>query len=464
MLAWASGVAEVPAEQAGVLSTMVEEPAISTAAVPTPADEAIAGTATEVLRRTGTGGAISSGMRSLQSCGRSATGWHAADSARGVDGQVSISVDVTAWRAGAAVAAYRSIRDSVSECADVSERAGHDEFTAKVTGETGAGRLVGAVRLGDTLTLAQVASIGPDSQQVVERVVSEARRLLTDRLRGRCGSIASGRDPGQTGRDPYGGHYSGHLIESKIILGTLDARKASEESLIKADTGEPTWRPPAARPVTELAPLDLESIARAGDQGRPANPNQLVDGFGRPLPRREAPELIDVSTLIGPTDPRPDREVGAAPEPPERPGGWSVTEVPVPDPDGPGCGWDFTGVRAPVVDVTELTVAGRQAQIDRLASDAKRQSDWLVATVAWPRQYAEWVVRRRAAANWEEFERVKAEAIRERERAERLYEATVERWRTGDLPKVPTPGSPPNGAAPEPTPGVSTPTSGPPEE
>ncbi len=464
MLAWASDVAEVPGGNVDVLPAAVEVPTITTTAVSTPADEAIAGTAAEVLRRAGTGGAISSGMRSLQACGRSATGWHAADGARGVDGQVSVSVEVTAWRAGAAVAAFQSIRESVSECADVSERAGHDEFTATVTGETGAGRLIGVMRLGDTVTLAQVASMGPDAQQVVDRVVSEARRLMTDRLRGRCGSVTSSQDPEQVARDPYGGHYSGYTIESRIVLGTLDIRDQGANLSVTVDKGDPTWRPPRAHPVAELAPLDLEAIARAGDIGRPTNPTQLVDSFGRPLPRRDAPELIDVSALIPPTDLRPDREVGSAPEPPDRPDGWSVTDVPAPDPEGPGCGWEFTGVRAPVVDTSELTMAGRQAQIDKLASDAKRQSDWLVATAAWPRQYAEWVVRRRAAANWDEFDRVKAEAVKDRERAEQLFEASVERWRTGDLPGVPTPGSTPTDGVPGSTPAVPTPTPAPPGE
>ncbi|MDP3973067.1 MAG: hypothetical protein Q8P61_09185 [Candidatus Nanopelagicales bacterium] len=465
MLAWANSASAVN----DVVSETTATPALNANPVapqvtPTAADLTVAGAAAEILRRADVGGTIQAGLLAPRPCGENWGGWHAADSARGVNGNVSVSIGVTAWRAGAAASEYRSLRETLSKCANVSETPGHDELSADVAVDTGAGRRsVGALRLGDTLTIVEVATTGPDSQSMVSRTLEQARTLLRGKLRDRCRSADSGDGGDHASRDPYGDHYSGRLIESRLLLGALNVRSDSESKQVSADRGTATWRPPTASPVNELAPLDLERIARAGAQGRPVDPSKLVDGFGQPLPRKEAPELINPSALIPPTDTRPDRDPGPAPQSPDLPPRVSIAEVPVLDPDGPGCGWEFTGVREPVVDPLRLTVDGRQAQIDRLSRDAARQADWLVATAAWPKQYSEWAVRKRAAVNWEEFEKVKSDEVKDWERAEEAIEGTVERRRKGDLPPVPTPKptvsnpSPDSASAPD----IPTPAEGP---
>lgn len=459
MLAWAnsaSALSDVVAETP-VMPAMNPEPG-APPVVPTAADLTVTGAAAEILRRADVGGTIQAGPLAPRPCGENRGGWHVSDSARGVSGNVSVSIGVTAWRAGAAASEYRSLRETLSKCADVSESPGHDELSADVAVDTGAGRRsFGALRLGDTLTIVEVATIGPDSQSMVSRTLEQARTLLGGKLRDRCRSAGSSDGDDHARRDPYSDHYSGRLIESRLLLGALNVRSDSESRQVSADRGTATWRPPPASQVNEFAPLDLEQIARAGDQGRPVDPSKLVDAFGQPLPRKEAPELINPSTLIPPTDPRPDRDPGPAPQSPDLPAGVSIAEIPVLDPEGPGCGWGFTGVREPVVDPLRLTVEGRQAQIDRLSRDAARQADWLVATAVWPKQYSEWVVRKRAAVNWDEFEKVKSEALKGWERAEEAFMGTVERWRKGDLPRVPTPKPTASDPTPNPPAGAGTP-------
>lgn len=462
LVAWAGPTA---APEAMPIASGVEsaKPATPAALLPiaTPADAVVAGSARAVLDRVGLAGGTKVDGTVPRPCGKPFAGWFVADAARGVDGKRSMTVTVAAWRAGLGPARFSDLIAATRQCASTDRSSGEDTFwamTAPAPGE----RTMSATRLGDVIAVIETATVSDGSAALAQQGLAAARRVLTPRLVGTCVDPSSGGGGDFDDRDPYGEQYSGRKVRIDLALPISSPLSMQEVSILKSQRGEATWSPPRARDFPELAPLDLLAIGKSQpldadvDSSPSANPGPNLTG----LPRLRAPRFVDPTAPLPPTDERPDKDPGPAPVAPSPVADVARTDVPTADPDGPGCGWAFTGVRPAVTDPVALAAAARSSAIIALATQAQRQADWLAAMAAWPEQYRAWEARRRAANNWRTFETVKKQAQADFEEARREYLESVRRWQAGDYPK-PKPSRPGAASSPSASPtSSSTPTPG----
>lgn len=459
MVAWAGPAEPGPdAVSAPAGAVASAQPAVARMS---PADRVVAGSARQVLDTVGLGGVIDLAGTTPKPCGKPFAGWFTMDAARGVDGQRSMTVTVAAWRAGAGRSRFADLLAMTGSCARVDQARGDDAFRATTAPAPGE-RTVGAIRLGDVVAIIEAATVRAGSVELTGQGLDAARKLLRGRMQGIC--LDSSGDGGADfdRRDPYGGRYEGRKVRRELRIPVTSPVSDKDAATLTQQRGEATWAAPAPREFPDLAPLDLVAIGKlpmpvvapVPVPGQPA-PDPLLG-----LPRLRAPRFVDPAALLPPTDQRPVKDPGPAPDRPTPVGGQARVDIPAADPDGPGCGWAFTGTGPPVIDPTAVAAQARGAEIVALAAQSLRQADWMAATAAWPEQYGRWVILRRAANNWQRYERTKKLAQAALDGARAAYDDSISRWRTGDYPKVrparPSPSVTPTPSE-SPTPGLPAP-------
>lgn len=254
--------------------------------------------------------------------------WHAARartlSGDGGEGQVA----VIAYPAGGGGAAFAQVREAAGRCAeDVTESGFGTESGAYRRGKTA----VQVVRRGDVLA---VVSASPADRMPDEGWLTELDDRLARLLGDSC--IAVDAPAGDAQRNPFidPEAFTGNVVMDPVPFPAVDLTRAEDV---------------ATDPVV---PLDVTppAVPDAGERPAPLDP--------------PAPDLPDLPLEVA---------LPQAPQPPQAPNLDGRSARAVADPDGPGCGWEFTSQAAPTFDEATATRAAekaRKAEVDRLVNDA----------------------------------------------------------------------------------------------
>ena len=445
---WAMSVAQPAPVQA---SSTSDEAAVAPAPVATviPADNVINGSAAAVANAAGLSADASAPQgNQIKICDTEVKGWVRSDSIRLSDSGVGLSVQVAAWRAGGAAAAFDDLERGATGCSEVSSDQQSDEFRAGLS--SGDGRWAAGVRrVGDVLIAVSASSGGADPAQWVDKVLTEGQKVLKPRLARVCVDPTSSRQNDLEGRDPYSGKYVGFRVASSRKLVDQPVFTKAEVASIKSQRPRSTWSGPAATPDPQWAPI----LVAPGSPPAPDGADPAT------APRGSAPLLYDLQKFVPPTSPEPSSDGDALKEPsaPDVGDGVSVAMIPTVDASGPGCGWDFAGTVNPVTTKESLEAGARQTVIAALLKDTQAQGQRMVAALNWPSEYQSWLARASVAASWDDYRSELESARSKLARAKDKYQETLDLWRRGTVLPEPVPSVVPSGSpSATPSPGQST--------
>jgi hypothetical protein len=440
---WAVSVTDSGA--AAAPSAVAEQAAeVLPVATPIPADDAIRGSATDIAANLKLESDPSVPQANqIKICDTEVKGWARSESIRLNDSGVGLTVQVAAWRAGAAASAFDDLEKNADSCAQVSKSESADEFRAGIS--SGDGQWASGVRrIGDVLIATSASSAGSDPAQWVDRVLAEGQKVMKTRLAGVCIDPTSARANDHVERDPYSGKYSGFKVASPRKLEDQPILSKVQIASIKDKQPKSTWSGPPLVADPTLAPIKVEPGSPPAPEG--ADPSTAV--------RTTAPMLADVKKFVPPKDPEPSSENDALKEPatPDIGDGVSVAMIPAVDNSGPGCGWDFAGTINPVTTEAELAAGARQAVIAALVKDTQAQGQRMVAAINWPAQHQAWVAKASIAKSWDDY-RAELQLAKDRlSKAKQKYQDSVDEWRQGTLLPEPTASPDPSGSSATPTP------------
>lgn len=444
---WAMSVAQPNATAAASATTQDAVEEAPPAAPPIPADQAIQGSATDIAANLKLESDASVPQANqIKICDTEVKGWVRSEAIRLNDSGVGLSVQVAAWRAGAAAGAFDDLEQSAGSCAQVSKSDTSDEFRANVASADGRWA-AGVRRIGDILIAASASSAGADPNAWVDRVLAEGQKVMKTRLAGVCVDPTSARDNDNVARDPYSGKYTGFTVASSRKLEDQPVLTKAQIAAVKAQQPTSSWSLPAGAPVPALAPIVVPPLSPPAPDG--ADPQTA--------PRGPAPVLVDPAKVLPPKDPEPNRTDDSLKEPPtpDVGDGVSVAMIPAVDNSGPGCGWDFTSTVNPVTNAADLQAGARKAVIAALVKDTEIQGQRMVAALNWPADHQAWVARASIAKSWDDY-RSGLELVKSKtDKAKQKYEDSLQAWREGTLVPEPTTSPSPSSS------NSATPTTGP---
>lgn len=383
-----------------------------------PADDVINGSAQQIAAAAGIQGTTSASSRTVSVCTTPVAGWLRSEGIHVASDSSALTLQVTAWRPGAAESFLSDMKAKAAECGTSVS----DESNAFESGSvaTGVHRELGAVRLGDVLVVASVVNLGDASSGIIGQVVQAARTVLQPKLRGICAELDQPPPNNQAdekqNRDLYGPRYQGYRLPVTILVPDASVLTKRETQTILAEQPLATWQPPAAKPHPELAPL---------------RPSQELGE----KPDGRVPMLVDPEQIKPPDGAEPIGVLRTQPEPPDAGPTQALASVQATDVTGPGCGWQFTGTSGPQADPADTDEARRAAIIDSLLETTQAQGDAMVDQLQWPTKYERWLAEARVAANWEAYRTAKANAEAQWAAAERVYEQSLR----PDREPLPTP-------------------------
>ncbi len=447
---WALSIAEPTQTQAAVVDAPVAPPI--PVATPIPADKVVAGSVPAIAAalQLPADSSLPQGNQ-VKICDTEVKGWVRSESMRLNDSGVGLSIQVAAWRAGAAASAFDELEKGAQGCAQVSQTETADEFRAGVT--SGDGRWAsGVLRVGDVLVAVSASSGGADPAQWVDRVLAEAPKVLKPRLATTCVDPSSTRANDHIDRDPYSGKYTGFRVASSRKLEDQAVISKSQVAEIKTKQPESTWKMPAVVADSKLAPIKVA----------PGSPPAPIGADPLTALRDPAPILIPLDKFVAPTtlEPAPDDPGLKEPAGPTVGDGVSVAMVPAVDNSGPGCGWDFAATLDPVTTEADLAIGARKAVIDALLRDTATQGQRMVDALSWPTAYDEWVAKASIAKSWTAYRTEFEVANGKQAKAQARYDESLVLWREGTLIPIPAPdplASPPDFGLPSPSGPTSVP-------
>lgn len=259
----------------------------------------------------------------------------------------SLAVQVAAYPAGGGSVALQAADAVASDpsCSGVYTSTGLSELGVDATELTSSRTVAQLWRRGDVVVTASArTSDGPEDPGSHEQALRELDRVLADALVGVC---ANPEGESSRARSPYldRANYHGRQVTEKVERGDMDV---------------PSPTPPSG---AQKVPVPAPDLPIPAVPERPATP--------QPLPT-EGPVAL------------PEYQYApAAPDAPTRPPMETTAPKRIPDPVGPGCGWDFTGQQPPHFD-QEKADAELQRAVDRARGDLRRQ--WR----AWPGEQADY--------------------------------------------------------------------------
>lgn len=439
---WAVSVADAGAVAApsAVVEQAAQAPPVAT---PIPADDAIRGSATDIASNLKLESDASVPQANqIKICDTEVKGWVRSEAIRLSDSGVGLTVQVAAWRAGAAAGAFDDLEKNAGNCAEVSKSDNADEFRAGIS--SGDGRWASGVRrIGDVLIATSASSAGSDPSEWVTRVLTEGQKVMKARLARICVDPTSERTNDHVERDPYSGKYTGFKVASPRKLEDYPVLSKTQIAAIKDKQPKSTWSGPTPVTVPELAPIKvLPGSPPAPDGADPAT-----------AARATAPLLPDVKKFAPPKDPEPSTDGDALKEPtaPDIGDGVSIAMIPAIDNSGPGCGWDFAGTINPVTTEAELAAGAREAVITALVKDTQAQGQRMVNMLNWPNQHQAWVAKASIAKSWDDY-RTELDLAKDRlSKAKQKYQDSVDEWRQGTLLPEPTTSQPSESPVPDPS-------------
>jgi hypothetical protein len=375
--------------------------------------------------------------RPIRVCDQDVDGWVRNESVRFATKKSAVTVQVSAWRAGAAAGAYHDLVADAKKCGQVSPSEGIDQFRTGSSSNDGQWA-IGVRRYGDVMVAVSASSLGQDSGRVLDTVMKRAKAELPARLASVCVDPTSTSDKYLAARDPYSPNYNGYQRDVQTSIAAPPVFTKKEIKLVASPSPAATWRGPGGVAYAPWAPLVVPA------------PGTPISADVATAPRGGAPVLVDPSRIPAPSGSQPSGALGDEPELPEATVDTSVATAPAVDVNGPGCGWAFTATVSPVVTSEEVNQKARQSILDQLAKDTKKQGQTLVQTVAWPRERSEWVKAAKIQADWNAYYSAVSRARTQTAQAKAAYDASVAKWQAAAITGVvPVPAPPP---APVPVP------------
>jgi len=400
-------------------------------ATPIDADLVVTGTPTAIAAAIKTvDDSAPTPARPVRVCDRQADGWVRNESVRVATKKSAVTVQVGAWRAGAAAGAYRDLVSAAQKCGEVYQTDRIDEFRMGSYSSDGQWA-IGVRRYGDIMIVASASSLGQDPDQVLDKVMKSAKKVIPGKLVSTCIDPTSRSDKYLAARDPYSPDYNGYQRDVTTLLPAATP-VFSKQQIKSVRSQEPTatWQGPSGVSYPPWAPLIVPP------------PGTPISADPATAPRGAPPVLVDPSRVPPPSSSQPSGALGDEPELPQDTIDRSVATAPAVDVDGPGCGWDFTATVSPIVTAEAIEQEARQAILDQLAKDTKKQGQVLVRTVAWPRERSEWVKAAKIQADWNAYYAAVSSASATTAQAKAAYDASVAKWQaaavTGVVP-VPAP-------------------------
>ena len=363
-----------------------------------PADQAIVGAAGRIASSLGlTTEPLTSPTRS-NICGSTPTGWLNANEVRAVGPQTSERISVSVWRAGAASTAFKDLSDAASKCASVQDDPGNDRLVA-VSSAGDTQQVVGAVRVGDTLTVVNTATLAGGAEESTWKTISAAEKLLKAQVAGKCLDPSTATEPSNIERDPFGQNYQGARKNVPLPVPVVAAIDQSLQRNLTNSSTRAVWQVPKPIVRNDLAPLAPSSV-------------------GGTLP---APKLIDPASVHPPLGVEPNSAPGDSPRAPDMPAAQANVRVPYEDVQGPGCGWKFANTTAPIYSAAFSDAQTQQLQLKALVATTRDQGNWLVSAASWPGIYQAWLDSKRTYADWQRYHDTLDQAKADLERARRRY-------------------------------------------
>ncbi len=399
-------------------------------ATPIPADAAVVGAPAAISAAIETADdSTPTPSRPVRVCDQEVAGWVRNEAVRVATKKSAVTVQVAAWRAGAAAGAYQDLVSTAKKCGEVSQSDGIDQFRTGSYSSDGQ-RAIGVRRYGDLMLVASASSLSQDPDRVLDTVMNSAEKEIPARLSSACVNPTSTSDKYLAARDPYSPGYNGYQRDVKTSIAAPPVFSKKQIKLVSSQSPAATWRGPVGVAWAPWAPLIVPA------------PGTPISADPATAPRGGAPVLVDPSKIPSPSGSRPSGALGEEPELPEVTIDNSVATAPAVDVSGPGCGWAFTATVSPVVTSEEVDQKARQAILDQLAKDTKKQGQALVQTVAWPQARSDWVKSAKIQADWNAYYSALSSARAQTEQAKAAYDASVAQWQaaavTGVVP-VPAP-------------------------
>lgn len=299
-------------------------------------------------------------------------GWAQVSGPLPTDLQAAITVSVRAYGAGGGGLAMESLRTTLGDCDAVTSGArsglGVEAISAR-SGQTAAlvwrrGDVIGALtyqvggRSGDLLAVSALAA--------------EYDTRLAAALTGACVSMDS--TAADATRSPYLSRaaFTGRTVPVPVALDQV-AAAAAEARAAATTLSTPATPTVTAAPATPAVTTPPSSFSMPTVTPHPVVPVTIpapdlpLPAEVKPLPARPAGVTDPVVVPTKVDRPKPPTAPTAAP---------ASIDVPsrVADPDGPGCGWAFTGQAAPAFDAVKAAADLVHA---KTAAQVQLQADWV---------------------------------------------------------------------------------------
>jgi hypothetical protein len=254
----------------------------------------------------------------------------------------AVTVSLRGYGAGAGAAAFEALEQSLRDCAGASRGGwsglGVEAMTAR-SGQTAA--LVW--REGDVLGQVTYQAAGaPGDLSAVAALAAEYDRRLVSSLTGTCVTVTS--TLADASRSPYidRAAYTGYAVPHEVRL-------------------DPEFQASTTAAATPALAPDMVSVPEVPIP----SPERVLPSVGV-LPKKPADPVEPAALPV-----KVDRPVAPVP-PVEAPTSKDVPEL-VADPQGPGCGWKFTGQVAPPFDASAAKTA---LAADMARGQQELQADW----------------------------------------------------------------------------------------
>lgn len=310
-----------------------------------------------------------------------------------VDGK-ALRVTLQAYTAGLGAEALAQMYQSAGICGGAEGAAaispiygdspGTDGKIASVS-HVGQRTSVASFRLGDVVAFIS----GSDSQTLINAAVSLGTALESS-LGGACAD--TGSPAGDAARNPFSlAGYKTHTQAASVSIPAVELPASSPS--------------PSASPSASVSPS-----GPAGQGTYPIPSPELVKTVARPMDQPAFPVWPDMPAPV------------TLPEAPKPPASAATTkksfQVPAEDTAGPGCGWAFTGLKAPGFDQAMAEASKAKQSTDAMAALKAGAKTWQDDVLTYWKAYTEYSKQAEAYNKY-------AAGVEETNRA---WEATAAKW------------------------------------
>ena len=253
-----------------------------------------------------------------------------------------IDITVTAYSAGIGAAAYRTLHDSVPNCAsghatmNPTGGIGVESTTTTINGVT-----VIATRRGDTITY-----VTSTDNPTAVAAASQFDSNLASKLAGTCSNESSGV------ADATRNRWAAASYTPYTVPGTVTVPATELPAVPAGATYQPVTIPAPVTPVADVEPMPTPTYPVW-----PLMPKALVAPTAPVAPAAAAPTTSPVRLLAA-------------------------------DTTGPGCGWAFTGMKAPGFDSKAAAETNRKTETAAKTVLTTKAKQWQAAVLAYWKSYA----------------------------------------------------------------------------